>query len=213
MTDEIMAFDVSRTNNSLLMIDCAELGFLSGPGPLIDVTFNEGKFWRDGASGLAPSKECRFDIDPKFGVRVADFRNLPFPDGEVGVEILDPRYKLNGTSTGVGPSNLDKDYGVVGDYMSVKEIHGMIFEGIDEASRVVAPQGYLLLKCQAQQNASTLHDQPGMFASYAKASKLWKVLGFMHVLGGHRPQPGVQRTPRSNYSTLVVLQRTGKRIE
>ena len=209
MSDDILAFDVSRTNNAQLMCDCEALGLLQKP--LADVTFNTGKFWLNQANLLSPIPNLRFDIDPSFGVRVADFRDLPLDDGEIGTLVLDPRYKLNGTSTGKGPSKLDADYGVVGGYMSVKDIHQMIFDGIDEAGRVVRRDGYLLLKVQAQQNASTLHDQPGMFAAYAKESKLWKVCGFLHVLGGSRPQPGVQKTPRSNYSTLVVLQRTGRK--
>jgi len=208
---EVMSFDPGRKLNWQLMIDVAQLGYLDGPGPTIDVTHNIGRFWSEGAAGLQPPPGCRFDIDPAFvethQTKVADFRNLPLPDACVGSLVIDPPFKLNGSTSGRGPSRLDVGYDVE-EYRSPSQIMDLIRAGIDEAGRVVVRGGFCLMKCMLQINASRVHDQPGDAARYAVDSGRWRHIGSMHVASGTRPQPRKQKTPRNNYSTLVCLQRT-----
>jgi hypothetical protein len=199
---EVLALDPARTDNAKLMADCATLGYLDGV--VVDVTYNAGRFWRD-----VPPPWLRFDIDPQWDARVADFRDLPLVAGSVDTVVFDPPYKLNGTSTGAGPSALDDGYGVGGGYRSVGEIHALIFGGIDEAWRVLRVGGLLLLKCQAQQNAGRMNDQPAIFARYAVDAGLWHDVDRLHVITKPRKQPRKQRTARSNISTLVVLRKRG----
>lgn len=197
---DILAVDPARTDNAKLMSDCATLGYLGGL--VADVTYNAGRFWSD----IAPPW-LKYDIDPQWGVRVADFRHLPLGDNGVNTVVLDPPYKLNGTSTGVGPSALDEGYGVGGGYRSVADIHDMIRDGIDEAWRVLQVGGYLLLKCQAQQNAGRMNDQPAIFSTYATYHNRFADVDRLHVISTPRKQPREQRTARSNISTLVVLRK------
>ena len=197
---DILALDPARTNNAKLMADCATLGYLDGL--VADVTYNAGRFWSD----VAPPS-LKFDLDPQWGVRVSDFRHLPLLDSAINTVVLDPPYKLNGTSTGKGPAALDEGYGVGGGYRSVAEIHTLIQDGIDEAWRVLVVGGLLLLKCQAQQNAGRMNDQPGMFATHAVDSGRWADVDRLHVISTPRKQPRAQRTARSNISTLVVLRK------
>lgn len=197
MTD-ILAFDPARTTNARLMVDCARLGYLVDV--VVDVTYNAGRFWRE-----HPAPALRFDIDPQWDAQVADFRDLPLERESVATVVLDPPYKLNGTSTGIGPSALDHGYGVAGAYSSVDTTHNLIRAGIDEAWRVLAPGGLLLLKCQAQQNAARMNDQPGMFAQYAIDTGHWHDEDRLHVVTTPRKQPRAQCSARANYSTLVVL--------
>ena len=198
---DILALDPARTDNAKLMADCATLGYLDGV--VVDVTYNAGRFWRE----VRPPGMMRFDIDPQWGVRIADFCHLPLTDASISTVVLDPPYKLNGTSTGKGPAALDEGYGVGGGYRSVTDIHEMIVDGIDEAWRVLVVGGFLLLKCQAQQNAGRMNDQPAIFSTYAVNSGRWTDVDRLHVISTPRKQPRAQRTARSNISTLVVLKK------
>ena len=197
---EILALDPARTDNAKLMADCDTLGYLNGL--VVDVTYNAGRFWRD----VAPPV-LRFDIDPQWDAGLADFRCLPIESDHVDAVVLDPPYKLNGTSTGAGPSALDDGYGVGGGYRSVLDIHEMISDGIDEAWRVLRVGGLLLLKCQPQQNAGRMNDQPAIFSTYATQSGRYTDVDRLHVITTPRKQPRAQRTARSNISTLVVLRK------
>ena len=198
---EILALDPARTDNAKLMADCDTLGYLGGT--VADVTYGKGRFWK---IIPAPAFMC-FDIDPATFCSTADFRDLPLTSGTIDTVVFDPPYKLNGTSTGKGPSALDVGYGVGDGYRSVAEIHTMIQDGIDEAWRVLAVGGFLLLKCQPQQNAGRMNDQPGMFATHAVDSGRWVDVDRLHVITKPRKQPRKQRTARSNISTLVVLRK------
>ena len=200
MTAEILALDVNRTNNAQLMVDCNTLGYLTEP--VVDATYNAGRFWRQ-----LPPPALRYDLDPQWDANIADFRNLPIADATVGCVILDPPYKLNGTSSGKGAAALDNGYGVGGAYTAIPHLHRMIADGIAEAGRVLRVGGYLLLKCQTQQSCGRLNDQPGTFAAQAVANGIWKDVDRLHVITTPRKQPLPQRTARSNFSTLVVLQR------
>ena len=196
---EILALDPQRTDNALLMADCATLGYLVEP--VVDVTYNMGRFWRK-----VPPPAIRFDLDEQWDADVADFRNLPLNDASVSTIVLDPPYKLNGTSGGAGPSALDAGYGVGGGYISVADTHKLITDGIDEAWRVLKVGGLLLLKCQSQQSCGAMNDQPGIFSTYARENG-WRDVDRLHVITTPRKQPRKQRTARSNISTLVVLRK------
>jgi hypothetical protein len=204
---EVLQLDPARKTNAQLMADCNQLGYLVEP--LIDVTFNKGRFWQQVDP---PDLAHRYDLDPKFDAQVADFRDLPLEHGTVRTVVLDPRYKLSGTSSGKGPAALDPGYGVERGYQSIEEIHTMIRDGIDEAARVLRRGGLLLLKCQAQQSSGTMQDQPGLFARHGVDSGFWLDIDRLHVITKPRKQPRKQRSARSNISTLVVLRRNSKPV-
>lgn len=132
-----------------------------------------------------------------------DFRHLPHDDSTFDVVAYDPPYKLNGTPT----HQVDDRYGVAGAYTSRDDRHRLMLDGLDECARVLAPRGYLLVKCQDQVNGGRVRWQTDMLTQRALELDLAKIDAFL-MLGG-RPQPDGRRQvhARRNYSTLLILQK------
>ena len=196
---EVMAIG-ARRNNAELMLDCQQLGYLDGL--VLDATYGLGRFW----SLTIDLPHAAIDLDPARDVTVADFRQLPFAANKFDTVVLDPPYKLNGTSTGKGVSASDADYGVSGKYVNVAQRHGLICDGIVECLRVTKPGGYLLAKCQDQVCSGRVHWQTHIFTRHA-AARGAMLVDMLHVQG-HREQPPGRRQlhARRDYSTLLVLQ-------
>lgn len=190
-------------SNAHLIEDVATLGYLRKEWTILDPTYGEGVFWRrwrPDAHNLAGS-----DLDPAkspCGSGV-DFTALPWPEAAFDAVVLDPPYKLNGTSAEVG----DARYGV-----HVKatwqERHQLIRDGITECTRVLRPGGYLLLKCQDQVCSGKVRWQTYEFTFHAYGLGLALVDRF-DLLGTSRPQPSGRRQVHAHGrpSTLLVFQR------
>jgi len=127
--------------------------------------------------------------------------------GSVDVVVFDPPYKLNGTSTGLGPSAADARYGVSGAYASVAERHALILDGVAEATRVARRR--VLVKVQDQVCSGRVWWQTRLVADHGESLGC-RLVDQLHV-PGHRPQPGGRRQvhARRNYSTLLVLEVAG----
>lgn len=193
---DVLAF-VER-DNAALIVDCARLGHMEGS--VVDVTYGRGRFW----TRYRPPGLVAFDLDPACGVAVADFRCLPLADHSFDVVVLDPPYKLNGTSTGRGPSAADARYGVAAGYRSIADRHALILAGLDEALRVARRR--VLVKCQDQIASGRLWQQTVMVAN--RAVELGAVVVDVLHVAGMRAQPSGRRQlhARRNYSTLLVLE-------
>jgi hypothetical protein len=188
----------ARTNNAELMVDCAGLGYL--PEPVLDVTYEHGRFW----NLYRPARLVTNDLDPATEAELHhDVRRLPFDDGSFATVVFDPPYKLNGTSTGKGPSASDASYGVAGEYRSVADKHGLINDGIVECARVASE--FVLLKCMDQVCNGVVHWQTHLFTATAAANHL-ELVDMLHV-PGYRKQPAGRRQihARRDYSTLLVF--------
>ena len=157
VTRPILAFDEHRHTNGDLIAHCAQLGRIVGI--VVDPTYGRGGFW----TRHRPEQLLAFDLDPRCGVTVANFRRLPLADMSVDTVVFDPPYKLNGTSTGDGPSALDDRYGVTR-YMPWPDRHQLIRDGITEAVRVLRRDGWLLVKCQDQVSSGRVRWQTSEFA-------------------------------------------------
>lgn len=187
-----------RRTNAELMADCAALGYL--PEPVLDATYGEGRFWND----YRPRILITNDLDPTTGAQWHhDFRRLPQNSNSMRTVVLDPPYKLNGTSHGTGPATSDKGYGV-DVYMPVAERHQMICDGITECVRV--SHGYVLVKCMDQVNAGSVCWQTRLFADAGEAAGA-TLVDTLHV-NGYRKQPEGRRQlhARRDYSTLLVFE-------
>lgn len=187
-----------RNNNAQLMADCAALGYL--PEPVLDATYELGRFWKD----YRPTNLTTNDLDTAIVAdHHHDFRAFPFDANQFATVVLDPPYKLNGTSTGNGPSAADARYGV-GAYMPVAERHQMICDGIREAIRVASR--YVLIKCMDQVNAGTVQWQTRLFTDTAEHAGA-QLVDMLHVQG-YRKQPEGRRQlhARRDYSTLLVCE-------
>lgn len=195
--------------NGHLIYDVARLGHLRRTDRILDVTFGLGRFWRlwwptDGAL-------LGVDLDPtksQTGEPV-DFTALPYPDRSWDVVVLDPPYKLNGTSREQDRA-ADEQYGVhvPGSW---QDRHDLIYRGIDECTRVAART--LLVKCQAQVCGGRIRWQDRLFADRAEAHG-FELVDRFDLLGKHRKQPmdgRVQRTAHGRPSTLLVLESAKRR--
>lgn len=195
-TDGLDVMAVAARTNGQLMADCARLGYLDGT--VADVTYGLGKFW----THVRPDGLLAFDLDPRRGVAVADFRSLPLGDDSVDVVVFDPPYKLNGTSTGRGPSAADERYGVVG-YLPSAKTHDLIDDGLTEAMRVARRR--VLVKVQDSISSGRLHMQTHDVISRARELG-GSIDDVLHVVGYRAQPPGRRQLhARRNHSTLIVI--------
>lgn len=129
---------------------------------------------------------------------------MPWEDGTFEQIVFDPPYKLNGTPDEV----VDGRYGVDTptrwqDRMQVCK------DGIDEMCRLLAPRGFLLIKCQDQVCSGKVRWQSREFAERAEAHGLEHHDSLL-FLGGREQPPGTRQLhARRNLSTLLVM-RKGK---
>jgi hypothetical protein len=120
--------------------------------------------------------------------------------------VLDPPYKLNGTSTGEGPAASDESYGVGGPYQSVEDKHTLIKDGIVECARICAA-----LSAREVHGSGVLwpqiladpHLHPHRRARPGSSS--WTCFT-SRATGSNRKAAGKQHA-WADYSTLLVLER------
>lgn len=200
MNSEVRAIG-ERYTNAELMADCAALGYLNGH--VYDATFGLGRFW----TKFRPASLVTNDLDGSCASDFHyDFRNTQFTDDTWDTVVFDPPYKLNGTSTGVGPSALDQDYGVGGKYTSVVDKMAWIVDGAVECARISSR--YLLVKCQDQVVSGNVVWQTHVIANLVEEMTDHKLVDMLHVQG-YRKQPGGRRQlhARRDYSTLLVFEK------
>lgn len=187
---------VATRDNALLMAECAELGYLNGT--VLDATYGLGAFWKR----WQPDHLIRLDRFTKADL-VADARRLPFRNYSIDSVVYDPPYKLNGTSTGFGPSALDARYGVASGYRSIAEKHALLLDGTVEALRVA--KRFVLVKC-ADQIASGKYN-PQTFMVWERAvSHGATLVDLLYVVGGREQPPGTRQLhARRNHSALLVF--------
>ena len=188
--------------NAHLIEDVAALGYLRKEWKVLDPTYGEGVFWKR----WRPLDLFCCDLDPAKSPDYpsgCDFRNLPFPEGSFEAVVLDPPYKLNGTSHEAG----DARYGVHVK-ASWQDRHRLVRDGITDCARVLKPGGYLLLKCQDQVCSGAIRWQTDEFTDHAFGESLRKVDRF-DVLGTSRPQPAGRKQVHAHGrpSTLLVFRK------
>ena len=186
------------TNGDLIQA-CAHLGYINSP--VLDCTYGLGVFWRI----HTPDDLTGTDLNPAKSMtgEPVDFRDMPFADGQFRTVVFDPPYKLNGQA---GSHASDDRYGVE-TTARWQDRHAMIYDGITECVRVLAPRGHLLIKCQDQVVAGKVRWQTHLFAAHAESLGC-TLVDKLHLVGA-RPQPAGRRQvhARRNYSTLLVVQR------
>lgn len=206
--DEVQALGAWPTNAAMIA-DCFTMGWLSDSALTADVTYGGGKFWTVRRPKLLVASDANPAKSP-IGVPV-DYTALPWPDRFFDDIVFDPPYKLNGTSTGRGPSASDESYGVDRSYRPWKEVHADIRAGIDETVRCLHPGGHLLIKCQDQVSSGRVRWQTREFADHAESLGLRLVDSLILPGGTEQPAGRRQVHARHNYSTLLVCRKPGRR--
>lgn len=194
-------------NNAELIAAIASHGRYLRPEWLtLDPTYGLGRFW----TRWRPERLIAHDLDPdKAPDGAADFTALPYADATFDAVVFDPPYKLNGTSSGKGASASDAGFGVAGSdwsKMTWQDRHALIRDGITEATRVLQPKGWLLVKCQDQVCSGQVRWQTREFADHAE--HLGHRLVDRFDLPSYRAQPPGRRQvhARRNSSALLVFQ-------
>lgn len=203
----------ARTNADLIVL-AARLGYIdpSFDAFTLDPTYGSGRFWKK----WQPSKLIKSDINnrDKLGnflpnVIASDFTEMPWCDEAFDTVVFDPPYKLNGTPSGGGPASSDEGYGV-GQKATTAGRMALIYDGLDECTRVLKPGGHLLVKCQDQVVSGRVVWQAIKFVNWVEGSgrEEIRLVDMLHLPGVRKQPPGRRQVhAHSNYSTLLVFQR------
>ena len=110
----------------------------------LDPTYSKGQFYK----GI-PEPVTRMDIEPRYPVvQKADVRNLPLPSESQESIMFDPPF----IAGGAGASTMAQRFS---SFKTVKHMWRFLEESMTELTRVLAPQGTLVVKCQDLINGRT----------------------------------------------------------
>lgn len=169
------------------------------PGDVIaDVTYGRGVFWRNINQG--EYQVLKSDLTD--GI---DFRNLPYSDNSVDVLILDPPYMHGGATVKASINEC---------YLNQNTSHASIIRlyagGILEATRVLKPQGLLLVKTQDETESGKQR------FSHVELMQLLEMFGYLLVdlfvlIQATTPamRENYQKSARKNHSYLLVARLKG----
>lgn len=182
-------------NNAEMFQQVADLGYL--PEPVLDLTYNEGKFWNI----YRPKMLVTNDLDPSFDTdHHEDFRATKFGDGEFASVVFDPPYKLSGTNQ---LGEFDRQYGTT-QTRSRLTILGLYAGGIAEAARIASE--FVLVKCMDQVSSGALRKQTAAVFDLARVMELTQA-GEFWIEGDGPPQDPErgQQHERHTHSTLMIF--------
>lgn len=203
--EPVLSMDPGRRLNSTAIDDCRRLGYLLPDDAVLDLTYGKGAFW----STHRPPGLVTNDIDPACKADLChDLRAMPFDDRSFDVVVSDVPYKLNGRSTGTGPSAADARYGVSGPYRSAADKHELLVASTVEGARLT--RRLVMVKCQDSQSSGRYN--PQTFIAWQAATESGLVLvDQLHVVGMRKQPPDVRQvSARHNYSTLMIFRRKGR---
>ena len=191
---------VSCRRNGPLIAEAARLWI--GPDDVVlDVTYGRGLFWTD----IQPENFIAHDKYVGDGV---DFRHLPEPNASVDVVVFDPPYiAMGGRKTSTVPDMLDR-YGLHEVPKTPAGLMGLMAAGMIEATRVLAPNGRLFVKCMDYVSSGRLVLGHHFVVTQAIACGLEQVDEFVHYSGtGPQPKGRRQVHSRRAHSFLCVFQK------
>lgn len=207
----VMVADPERTDNATAIADCAQLGYLRKEWSTLDPTYGYGRFWTKWrpdyliGTDKNPQKspgEIGVESDLRLCDRSVDFREMPWLDRTFDAVVFDPPYKLSGTPD---MDAMDERYGIDVPERWQDRMQ-LCVDGVRECARV--SDRMLLIKCQDQVCSGRMRWQTREFAEAAEGFRLVTHL----QVSSYLPQPPgrSQKHPRNNFSTLLVLERSGR---
>lgn len=155
---------------------------------VLDATYGRGRFWTEYRPPHLIPHDLKLD-----GV---DFRHLPEADHAITIEILDPPYVSPGGRKTSTIKKFHAGYGTDDVPRTVAETRDMIQGGIKEASRVLRPGGFLLLKSMDYVSGGKLRPERIGFVTFAQSLGFTLADTFL-LIGSPRAQPPHQRQEHS----------------
>lgn len=195
---------VIRGSNGVLISTIARLGYLGDQDDyVLDTTYGRGLWW----TRYRPDNLVALD---------GDFRDIDQPDHSVPVVCYDPPYISTGSRDTSSVDDLYDRYGL-GDLKGWKAIRRLMDDGLEECARILAPMGYLLVKCMDYVESGNKVWNTFHMASQGEALGLTLVDRFIHLTGGG-PQPMTnldgspreQKRAREVASMLLVFTKSRK---
>lgn len=118
-----------------------------------DLTYSRGQFYK---SGEVKQPKLKFDINPQTPDTIqADNRRLPLGDGVCGCVMYDPPFlATKGDSVERGNTAGNIMLRRFGCYPAEKELFAYYRESLKEISRILAPKGIAIVKCQDKVSSS-----------------------------------------------------------
>lgn len=210
MTQRPVLAATAWPTNADLIADCAALGYLDEDWRVLDATYGRGSWWKEWRPRLLVTN----DWDPRIATDChADFRDLPFEDGEFDAVAFDPPYVSIGGRRTTGIADFHDRYGTRDAPRTPAELQQQNDDGLAEMLRVVKPGGFVLTKCQYYVSSGNV--VPGVYLTVHAAFALgFELQDCLEHIAGVRPQPSrsrkdgrpvVQQHARRNCSTLLVL--------
>lgn len=188
-------------NNSAMILDMRELGYIKDTDMVLDPTYGKGKWW------TCWRPDDLYFSDIKTGV---DFRALPYENNTFDVVTFDPPYvAVGGRSTSTIKGFLNA-YGLGVAPRTIRGVHYLMTEGLREAYRVIKPNGYCFFKSMNYVSGGKY--QPAAYDALNTAMKIGFVLAdeFVHLREpGPQPEYEKQCHGRANFSYLFILQKRG----
>lgn len=165
--------------NAELILDCLELGYVSNKFRTLDPTYGGGKWW----SLWEPKGLVKSDIS--MGV---DFRKMPYEDESFDCITYDPPYVSTGGRETTTIEEFFERYGLTDAPRSPAGLQEMIDDGLTEMWRLIAPRGYVLVKCMTYVSSGKLW--LGSYLTLKHALELgFKVQDQFEHVGHPGPQP------------------------
>ena len=190
-----------RGSNGVLIAKVARLGYVGFPEDVVlDVTYGRGLWWTRHR--------------PKHLIKgEGDFRHRPEIDDSVPIICFDPPYISTGSRETSSVDDLYDRFGL-GEVKGWRAIRQLIDDGLVECARILAPSGYLLVKCMDYVESGRKIWNTFYIAGRATQIGLTLVDRFHHLTGGG-PQVTVNPdgSPRQQYharevtSMLLVFQK------
>jgi hypothetical protein len=190
---------VVRGSNGVLIATVARLGYLGRPGDtVLDVTYGRGLWWTRYRPAVLIAG-------------AGDFRDRPEVDKSVPVVCFDPPYISTGSRATSSVDDLYDRYGL-GELKGWRATRELIDAGLSECARVLAPGGFLLVKCMDYVESGRKVWNTFHVAAEGQCHGLELVDRFHHLSGGG-PQtlvnqdgsPREQRHAREVTSMLLVF--------
>lgn len=215
-------------DNSELILELVELGYLRKRWLTLDPTYGGGVWWKQ----WRPASLITHDLE----IDGVDFRRLPELDGTFDAITFDPPYvSVGGRKTSTIP-DFNKRYGLVGAPHTPMLLQAMINEGMAECVRVLKRRergkdnGLLLVKCCRYISSGHLWNGTYETEKFAIEHLGLRLIDEFTHIGDPRPQPprtrkhaackgqgcadcfegqvaSAQQHARQNSSTLFVFQK------